>query len=180
MTKYITGGVVRFEDGVKSAEEYSPPRKAAVELRFSLPEGDLGGVDALAEVSAIAVAKVAELLGGKVNKPTGSSTTTEATPKPKPKTPPAAPPAPAEKPAETNAAPPEADAWETPPAEEPKVISDADLNAACSNAAQRLGGPDKVKAVIAEFNTEKRTPFKVNDIPADERSSFISKLEALS
>jgi hypothetical protein len=35
----ITGGLFRYEDGVKAGEEYAPPKKAAAEIHFSVPDG---------------------------------------------------------------------------------------------------------------------------------------------
>jgi hypothetical protein len=65
MTSDITSGLVRIEDGVKRAEEYAPPRKVVIELRFE----NANGTDyrlLLEQASNAANAKVAELLGTKI------------------------------------------------------------------------------------------------------------------
>lgn len=63
MTK-ITGGLVSIEDGVKKGEEYAPPRKVRVELRFDvLPDED--DQARLMEVSRMAHEQVKVLLGQK-------------------------------------------------------------------------------------------------------------------
>lgn len=65
MTHKITGGIVSIEDGVKAKEEFAPARKVRVELHFDVPEGadHQAHIDG---VSALAHAKVNELLSGKV------------------------------------------------------------------------------------------------------------------
>jgi len=58
----ITGGLVSVEDGVKSAQEYCPPRKVRVELNFDVPEGDASAQGILDRVANMAHAKVRQLL----------------------------------------------------------------------------------------------------------------------
>lgn len=63
----ITGGVVSVEDGRKAAEEYAPPRKVRVELRFDNPPENSGeDADKLIKaVGLLASSNVAALLGQK-------------------------------------------------------------------------------------------------------------------
>lgn len=60
----ITGGLVSVEDGTKSDQEYAPPRKVRVELRFDVPpefSGDPSEI--VAKVGQLANNQVAALLG---------------------------------------------------------------------------------------------------------------------
>jgi len=59
----ITGGMVAFEDGLKKPEEYTPPKKARVELRFDVEDGQDPQI-VLNYAHASAVAKVHEMLHG--------------------------------------------------------------------------------------------------------------------
>lgn len=76
-----------------------------------------------------------------------------------------------------------ADDWseETPAAEAPAPITDADLAMHCSKHAQRLGGGEKVKGAIAGFkpNGWDKPKFGVTDILPSQRPNFVEKLEAL-
>lgn len=65
----ITSGVVSIEDGKKHAEEFGPARKVRVELHFDVPEGVKDGNIELDHASALAQAKVNELLGRKAEPP---------------------------------------------------------------------------------------------------------------
>lgn len=64
----ITGGTISYEHGIKSAQDYEPPKKAKVELRFDIAEDlkvDAEAVEAyVSKVAAAAKAKVYEMLGG--------------------------------------------------------------------------------------------------------------------
>lgn len=64
----ITGGTISYEHGVKGAQDYEPPKKAKVELRFDIAEdlkADAEAVEAyVAKVADAAKAKVYEMLGG--------------------------------------------------------------------------------------------------------------------
>jgi len=77
----------------------------------------------------------------------------------------------------------EPDEWEAA-APSATPITDAQLNHACSEAAGRLGGGDKVKLVIGSFSPSKDgliegRKFSVSDIPASQRADFLQKLKDL-
>lgn len=55
--------------------------------------------------------------------------------------------------------------------------TDADLSSLANQAAQALGGPDKVKALIAKFVPEGEIA-RSSNIPADKREEFAVELEA--
>lgn len=55
--------------------------------------------------------------------------------------------------------------------------TDADLGALCNQAAVKLGTPDPVKAIIAEFTPEGAVPHSRN-IPAERREDFAKAIEA--
>lgn len=57
--------------------------------------------------------------------------------------------------------------------------TDADLSSLCNQAAQALGGPDKVRSAIADFLPEGATNHSRN-IPADKREEFAQKLEKVA
>jgi len=60
-------------------------------------------------------------------------------------------------------------------------VSDAELNAACSTTAERLGDPSKVRDTIQSFNTKPAgEKFKVTEIPQAQRATFLAKLAALT
>lgn len=75
----ITGGLVSFEDGIKAKEEYAPARKARVELRFDVTEGEEHG-PILNLAHAQAVAKVQEMLGQKAAAAVKAASQPAATP----------------------------------------------------------------------------------------------------
>lgn len=58
----VTGGLVAYEDGRKAGEEYAPPRKVRVELRFDVEPGD-NDQSILDRASSMAMSKVCQLLG---------------------------------------------------------------------------------------------------------------------
>lgn len=66
-TSQITGGTIAFEDGVKAAEEYAPPKKAKVELSFAVAEGaDMARAQTIIDhVAFLAQSKVCEMIGKK-------------------------------------------------------------------------------------------------------------------
>jgi hypothetical protein len=62
----ITGGSVTVEDGIKKAEEYTPPRKVSVTLTFGVEEG--GDHQAIFDLaSEQASTRVAKLLGKSID-----------------------------------------------------------------------------------------------------------------
>lgn len=78
----------------------------------------------------------------------------------------------------------EVDEWSTgeDKASEVPAVSDADLAMHCSKHAQRLGGGEKVKGVIASYKPEiwDKPKFGVTDIPPAQRAAFVGALEALT
>lgn len=78
----IIGGLVAYEDGIKGAEQFAPPRKVRVELSFSLDES---GDDADAAIGAVlgkARLFVQRELG--LSKPTAAAKAEVKPPEPKP------------------------------------------------------------------------------------------------
>lgn len=72
----VIGGLVAYEDGVKKGEEYAPPKKVRVELKFDVEPGQDSQV-VLNRVSHMAMAKCAEMLGLKtMTAPVAVKTTT--------------------------------------------------------------------------------------------------------
>lgn len=198
----ITGGLVSVEDGTKAAVEYQPPRKVRVELSFSVAEGD-DATSTLTYVSDVARRQVDELLGrltagtpaaalavGEPQKRTRGPNKTPASPPTSDASPAAAPEVPTQ-PAEGSASPAGApqtsdagaeqtsgDEWGADAAE--ATITDAELNAACSTTAERVGNPTLVRDAIQSFNTKPAgEKFKVTEIPQNLRASFLQKLTDL-
>lgn len=204
----ITNVTVCFGNGVKR-EEYGPVRKAEVSMTAAVDQGE-DGVVAMNYMATLARAKVAEMLGLEApaaarelieapepqpgepvtatrkrrtkaemeaaasaagaasagSAPTGGSTTVD------------------DDWSETEKAPAStADEWLT---EEPKPaaspITDADMAMHCSKTAQKLGGGEKVKAVISSYkpNDWAKPTFGVSDILQSQRPNFVEKLEALT
>ncbi|MDE2020995.1 MAG: hypothetical protein KGJ13_11715 [Patescibacteria group bacterium] len=65
----ITGGTIAYEDGRKGEPEWTPARKARVELRFDLADGldEAGTHAAISAVQAECVARVQALLAKQAN-----------------------------------------------------------------------------------------------------------------
>lgn len=58
--------------------------------------------------------------------------------------------------------------------DEPKEISDAELQATASKIAKALGGPKPVQKVMAEYGVN-----RLGELAADKRAAFVKDLEAL-
>ena len=197
MSKVISGGLVAFEDGVKAAEEYSPAKKARVELRFDVAED--GDADAaLNETAKKAQALVYKLLGVKAKavaivEPTTAPPATPAAepeaPKPRGRRAPAAVAdgvttkddlaAAAGIPVETKPAGDDLSQFDVPAAKPAaETISDADLLSEIGKKNAVLQDPVKIRALVAEYSGGV-TPFSVVQLPQDQRAGFIVKLKAL-
>lgn len=199
MTLVIAGGRVQIEDGIKKAEEYAPPRKALVEIRFEVPEGADG--PAMAQAAAEqAQSTLSYALSGVVS---------AASSKPAPAARvgrPAAQPKPADKP--KDAPEPGSKAYleakalaeaQTPakapvvPVDEiddllgdtaPVPVTDAELGKAAQDKNAKMKAehgdkwaPAKLRTLITEFAGEGK---RINDIPAAKRHEFVEKLKALT
>jgi len=200
MTK-ITGGLVSVEDGTKAAEDYTPPRKVRVELRFDIPEDDKNPVNTIDYASALAANQVNKLLGRASvqniipdSEAAAAGPPVEAARSRKKADKPATPPAedtsssttsaspdtsqPGEKPS-TEPASSAGDEWDTPV--EPVVtITDADLNAAATKRNSTLNNPVAIRTLIGEFNPDPTKQFSLSQIPQAQRRLFLDKLEALT
>lgn len=203
----ISGGLVRIEDGIKKTEEYAPPRKATVEIRFEVPEGADG--QAFADQ---AVAAADKTLRAALNQSAAPAAVVAAAPQ----TPAPAPEKSAPKP--RGAAKPKeltdkdklakavglpvddglgdgAQTNETPAASEddglgdllgdsaPAPVTDAELGKAAQEHNGRLKAEHGEKhnpAVIRKLITEYAGENKkITDIPANKRHAFIDALKAL-
>ena len=164
MSHVITGGIVRYEDGIKAAEEYAPARKAAVELRFDIPEGQ-DTDEAISTVLALATAKVYELLGTTPKKAAAPKKAATA----------------AKVPDLGQAATVEARADPAAIEEEVPVkeISDSLLNEKVQAKNAVLGDPVKIRTLISTFNPDPTQHFVLREIPQSQRQSFLDKLKEL-
>lgn len=185
---------VTFENGQKR-EEYGPTKKAAVTISAAVGENEDGTV-ALAFISHMAMAKVADMLsapkpetnGAAVEqpvaepveeKPVGKSPPARRTARPK-EEPKAEPVSETEqKPELTLTAEAEVeDEWAA--GEDDIVISDQELLSATSKRAGELGARDPIVKLIATFATRTEgAPFKVQEIPQAQRRDYLDKLANL-
>lgn len=197
----IIGGMVSYGHGKKDDpnDQYSQSKKAIVELRFDVAEdGDETAM--LNRASALALAKVNELVGIKTAAPVASTAEPAAPLKAtKPRTSkkaegtaaaaPVATPATGSGDAEiiggdvASPQPKQTDVEDFIIDAEPAVqISDADLKSACAKTAQKLGdgGAVKVKEWAAKFRKDATKAFQVADIAQAERQKFLDGLEKLT
>lgn len=205
MNTTINGGSVRIEDGLKAKEEYAPARKVAVELSFSVPEGQ-DGTTFLNHVTDIINAKVAEQLGGAAAPKTRKAALKPADAGPAPKT--TAPelsdkdklaaaaglpvglndeltgsgPAPAAKPATVPVVEDSLDDMLGDSA--PVPVTDAELAKAAQtkNAAMKdkpNWAPQKIRDLTKKFDAD-HTPPMFKNIPAAKRHEFLKELDALT
>lgn len=159
----ITSGTIRYEDGVKAAEDFAPARKAMVELTFEVPEGG----DATAEADraqAEAITRVHEMLGvkvqGKTRKRNDAAVREAANPEqPKAET------------AGTVNAPPSA------PTEQvaPKEVGNDDLLGAVTRKNAEINDAPRILTLMATF-IPAGTQAKVQNIPQDKRQAFLDAL----
>ena len=172
MSHVITGGIVRYEDGIKAAEEYAPARKAAVELRFDIPEGQ-DTDEAISTVLALATAKVYELLGTTPKKAAAPKKAATAA-----KVPDLGQAATVEDKAAT------VEARADPAAIEEEVpvkeISDSLLNEKVQAKNAVLGDPVKIRTLISTFNPDPTQHFVLRELPQSQRQSFLDKLKELA
>lgn len=176
----ITGGVVAIEDGTKKTEEYTPPRKVRVELRFDVAEG--GDADKmLTEVGEKVNAKVAELLGMKPVAAKPAKPPSDKKPADKPKEVVTDPvqnatvtlvakaeddDLPGAEPSKPTAVTAEA------VAEKAKDITDAELLSAVSKRNGETKNPAAIKATAAKFSKSGR----VTEVPQEKRAEFMQAL----
>lgn len=185
---------VVIHDEIRGREEYNPPMKKAEVTIIALVADNEDGAVALEYISGLAAAKVKAILLGTTaaavvaapvaDKPAGKRQAKAADePKVEPKT--------EEKQPEGESSPTTSDAspdlelkeedkdeWST--TTEVKPVTDADLLAATSAAAGRLGSKDPVKELIGKYSTKPDgEPFKVQEIPAAMRPDYLTKLAAL-
>lgn len=184
----VTGGLVAYEDGRKSPEEYGPTRKVRVELSFTVEDGeDAQGV--LNDILILARGRVRTFLSDQTVEPAGEAAAPATTRKRRTKAEIEADEA-AAKVAEAstggegggeqtsvkeNVAPP-ADEWETPAAE----ITDEDLNSAVTKKNATLADPPKIRTLIGTFNPDPTKVFQLKQIAPAQRADFLAKLEALT
>ena len=171
MSHVITGGIVRYEDGIKAVEEFAPARKAAVELRFDIPEGQ-DTDEAVSTVLALATAKVYELLGTTPKK--------AAAPKKAAKVPDLGQGTVEDKAVTVEV---KVEARADPAAIEEEVpvkeISDSLLNEKVQAKNAVLGDPVKIRTLISTFNPDPTQHFVLREIPQSQRQSFLDKLKEL-
>lgn len=200
MTTIISGGLVSIEDGIKKNEEYAPPRKVRVELRFDIPEGE-DAQSILDATAVLAQKKVSELLG-KSAAPTRGATAAEAAAKPVVDTAArdeakrafaAGELAPAKPPAAKKKVPAPAEAVELPgePAaksaddlsdilgDDAKPITDADLTSAVTKKQATLKNGPKIRDLIQTFAPDDKK-IQLSQIAAARRQEFLTKLDRLS
>lgn len=188
----ITSVTVVFGHGIKR-EDFGPVKKAEVSITASVADGEMGE-HVLASVSTMALAKVAEMLDAP--KPVATHSQEEQQPSGE---------APARRSRAKKAEPAAASSVDTPasaPTEEsaevaeptePAVedewaagaediaITDQELLSATSKRAGELGARDPIVKLIATFATRTEgAPFKVQEIPANQRKDYLTKLAALT
>ncbi len=193
----ITSVTVTFGHGVKR-EEYGPVKKAEVSLTATVAEGEDGSI-VLAQVSHLAMARVAEMLSAPrpdtnvssaapaeeaapageqppARRTRGPNKAKEADPAPEPQ--------PEPTPTEDTTAPLELqenqeDEWSV--GADDIVVSDQELLSATSKRAGELGAREPIVKLIATFATRTEgAPFKVQEIPNAQRKGYLTKLAALT
>jgi hypothetical protein len=195
----ITSVTVTFGNGLKR-EEYGPVKKAEVSITASVAE-DEDGAAVLSEIGILALAKVAELLSApkpdtaeklaandsQEGAPSVGEAPARRTRGPnKPKTE-AATSAETLPSADTEASPEAAKPTE-PAAEDDWAagaddieITDQEILSATSKRAGELGAREPIVKLIATFATRTEgAPFKVQEIPANQRKDYLTKLAALT
>ena len=196
---------ITFGNGVKRAE-YDPIKKCEVTISARVGENE-DGVVILAQIGTIAIAKVADMLSApKPAEPLATSAVQAAADEAA-----ARPPRRGRPPKDTSASVPAAttetgdgsaaaentagsavstapiadEEWSTETAPGGEVpdspVTDDVLLKTMSQAAERLGGKDKVKALLATFATRTEgAPFKAQEIAQPYRQDFLAKLAALT
>ena len=201
----ITSVTVTFGHGIKR-EEYGPTKKAEVSITAAVAE-DEDGEAALEQISALVISKVAAMLDAPkpdaidvsklaVHRPAAAVATdsqvaetapvgeaparrTRGPNKPKPaaEVQPTEEPQPEPTPSDTSES--GEDEWAADPAD--TEITDAELLSATSKRAGELGAREPIVKLIATFATRTEgAPFKVQEIPANQRKDYLTKLAALT
>lgn len=153
----ITHGTVRYEDGVKAAEEFAPARKAMVELHFEVPEG--GDYD---EIMGYVQDEARDRVRDFLKQP--AAVTKQRKPKVEKEEAPGA----GSKATESTATPPSA----------PKEIGNDDLLNAVTKKNAELNDAPRILAMMAKHIPE-GTQAKVQNIPKDNRAAFLAELETM-
>ena len=170
----VTQGVVSIEDAQKHPgyddPQFAPARKVRVELTFQVTDGS-DEEETLNRVSALADAKVRELLGGagkqeKKAAPRSKPKPVEVVLPPEPSIEPA-------KPAATAVDMSEFDA-EIPASSEP--ITDKELHEKARQRADALGNSVPIRKLIGTFAPAGATSFQLIQIPQERRREFLDKL----
>ena len=191
----ITTVSVEFGNGIKR-EEYGPTKTAKVSITAAVDDKEDGEL-VLAEISDMAIRKVAQMLDAPKPVAAVANDSQEAAPagnapparrgrkpKPEPTSEEATPsPAASEEAAPADAAPaePAAEEDELAAGETAIEITDQELLGATSKRAGELGARDPILKLIGTFAT--RTdgpPFKVQEIPQAQRRDYLEKLKALT
>lgn len=189
----ITTATVTFGHGIKR-EEYGPTKKAEVSITVQVSEGE-DGIAALDEAANLAMAKVADMLSAPCPDTAAAPAQVAAS---SPGEPPArrtrGPNKPKEEPAaqEQEAAQeqkqeptPTADTQQEPDewaaGESDITITDQEILSATSKRAGELGAREPIVKLIATFATRTEgAPFKVQEIPQNQRRDYLAKLAALT
>ncbi len=197
MTANITSVTVTFGHGIKR-EEYGPTKKAEVSITASVSETEDGAV-ILTQIGSLALAKVADLLNAPKPDTVSSTSIQEANAGAQADPPPArrgrGPNKPKDAPASGEPAAAGSDApleltdvVDEKPAEDEWAagaadieVTDAELLSATSARAQAIGARDPIVKLIATFATRTEgAPFKVQEIPQNQRKDYLTKLAALT
>ena len=195
MTANITSVTVFFENGLKR-EEYGPTKKSSVSLTAAVAENEDGAI-ILNVLGAMALAKVADLLSAPQPDTVASASIEQANTGGEP---PARRGRGPNKPKDEQAGAPAA-GGQTAPAVEPEAaseplssetddwsagaedtqITDQEILSATSKRAGEIGARDPIVKLIASFATRTEgAPFKVQEIPQNQRKDYLSKLAALT
>lgn len=193
----ITSVTVLFANAIKR-EEYGPVKKAEVSITASVADNEDGDA-VLDQVSKLAIAKVAAMLDAP--KPATASAPAPVTVASEPQEAGEAPARRTRGPNKSKVEPAEATATEVVAAEPSASdagpaaetedewvagaadieVTDAELLSATSKRAGELGARDPIVKLIATFATRTEgAPFKVQEIPANQRKDYLTKLAALT
>ena len=199
----ITSITVSFGHGVKR-EDFGPTKKAEVSITVSVDETD-DGAAVLDQISGLAMAKVADMLSAPRPDTANANVSqvaaqqvvaNDSQDQAQPGEPPArrtrGPNKPKDEPVQQASEEPKPEATptaEAQPAEEDEwaagaediVITDQELLSATSKRAGELGAREPIVKLIATFATRTEgAPFKVQEIPANQRKDYLTKLAALT
>jgi hypothetical protein len=191
MTANITSVTVLFGHGIKR-EEYGPTKKAEVSITATVAENEDGAI-ILAQIGSLALAKVADLLNAPkpdtvVSASIAEANVTENPPPARRGRPKKDDPLPASVVEDTasvleggTAASPESTQDEWSAGADAIEITDQEILSATSKRAGELGAREPIVKLIATFATRTEgAPFKVQEIPQNQRKDYLQKLAALT